>query len=56
MQVDIGFGDVLVPPQKEIEYPAMLNFPVPGLRTYQRGAVDAEKLEALVKTGMITRG
>jgi hypothetical protein len=27
MQVDIGFGDVIVPPQEEIQYPALLNFP-----------------------------
>src|SRR5438445_6535598 len=26
MQVDIGFGDVIVPPPKEIQYPALLNF------------------------------
>ena len=52
MQVDIGFGDVIVPPPKEIQYPAMLNFPSPRLQAYPREAVVAEKLEALVKLGM----
>ncbi|MGH9866469.1 MAG: nucleotidyl transferase AbiEii/AbiGii toxin family protein, partial [Candidatus Acidiferrales bacterium] len=52
MQVDVGFGDVIVPPPKEIQYPAMLNFPNPRLRAYPREAVVAEKLEALVKLGM----
>ena len=27
MQIDIGFGDVIVPRPIEIEYPAMLEFP-----------------------------
>src|SRR5881398_1538925 len=30
MQIDIGFGDVIVPPPKEIQYPALLNFPSPS--------------------------
>lgn len=52
MQIDVGFGDVIVPPPKEIQYPAMLNFPSPRLRAYPRETVVAEKLEALVKLGM----
>ena len=52
LQVDIGFGDVIVPPPKEIQYPVLLKFPSPRLRAYPREAVVAEKLEALVKLGM----
>jgi predicted nucleotidyltransferase component of viral defense system len=52
MQVDVGFGDVIVPPPKEIQYPTMLTFPSPRLRAYPRETVVAEKLEALVKLGM----
>ena len=52
MQIDIGFGDVIVPAPREIQYPAMLNFPNPHLRAYPRESVVAEKLEALVKLGM----
>lgn len=52
MQVDIGFGDVIVPAPTEIQYPTLLNFPSPCLRAYPRETVVAEKLEALVKLGM----
>src|SRR5437588_4771171 len=52
MQIDIGFGDVIVPPPTEIQYPALLDFPTPRLRAYPREAVVAEKFEALVKLGM----
>lgn len=52
MQVDIGFGDVIVPAPTEIQYPTLLNFPSPRLRAYPRETVVAEKLEALVKLGM----
>lgn len=52
MQVDVGFGDAIVPPPKEIQYPTMLDFPSPRLRAYPRETVVAEKLEALVKLGM----
>lgn len=52
MQVDVRFGDVIVPPPKEIQYPSMLNFPTSRLRAYPPEAVVAEKLEALVKLGM----
>ncbi|PYU55990.1 MAG: hypothetical protein DMG55_25750 [Acidobacteria bacterium] len=52
MQIDIGFGDVIVPLPKEIQYPTLLNFPSPRLRAYPREAVVAEKLEALVKLEM----
>lgn len=47
MQVDIGFGDVVVPEITTIEYPTMLEFPVPVLRAYPKEAVIAEKLEAM---------
>jgi Nucleotidyl transferase AbiEii toxin, Type IV TA system len=52
MQVDVGFGDVIVPPPTEVRYPAMLDFPSPRLRTYPRETVVAEKLEALAKLGI----
>jgi len=47
MQIDIGFGDVVVPEITTIEYPTMLEFPVPVLRAYPKETVIAEKLEAL---------
>lgn len=53
MQIDVGFGDVIVPKPIEIEYPAMLEFPPPVLRAYPKETVVAEKLEALVVLGLL---
>ena len=53
MQIDIGFGDVIVPPPTVLHYPAMLEFPAPVLRAYPKEAVVAEKLEALTVLGML---
>jgi predicted nucleotidyltransferase component of viral defense system len=53
MQIDIGFGDVIVPKPVDVEYPAMLEFPAPVLRAYPKETVVAEKLEALTALGML---
>ncbi len=53
MQIDVGFGDVIVPKPIEVEYPAMLEFPPPVLRAYPRETVVAEKLEALTVLGLL---
>ena len=53
LQVDIGFGDAIVPAPQEIEYPGILDFPKATLRAYPRETVVAEKFEALVKLGMV---
>jgi predicted nucleotidyltransferase component of viral defense system len=53
MQIDIGFGDVIVPRPIEIEYPAMLEFPPPVLMAYPKETVVAEKLEALTILGLL---
>jgi predicted nucleotidyltransferase component of viral defense system len=47
MQIDIGFGDVIVPGTARIEYPTLLEFPAPVLQAYPKETVVAEKLEAL---------
>ena len=52
LQVDIGFGDVIVPGPQKIKYPGMLDFPTARLQAYPKESVVAEKLEALVKLGM----
>lgn len=36
MQIDVGFGDMIVPKPTEVEYPAMLEFPPPVLLAYQK--------------------
>jgi hypothetical protein len=53
VQADIGFGDVVTPPATSASYPSLLGLPGPQLRTYPRETVVAEKLEAIVKLGML---
>ena len=36
MQVDVGFGDIIVPAAEEIEYPRMLDFPSARLMAYPK--------------------
>lgn len=53
-QIDIGFGDAVVPGPEEALYPIILgDMPEPHLRVYPRYAVVAEKLEALTSLGML---
>ena len=53
MQIDVGFGDVVVPGPAEIEYPTLLDFPAPRIMAYPRETVIAEKLEALTHLGAL---
>jgi predicted nucleotidyltransferase component of viral defense system len=52
LQVDVAFGDVVTPAPEEIDYPVLLDYPVPRLRAYPRETVVAEKFEAMVRLGM----
>lgn len=51
MQVDVGFGNAIVPGAVEAEYPTLLDAPAPRIRTYPHEAVVAEKLHAMVVLG-----
>jgi len=53
LQIDVGFGDVIVPHPERLEYPTILNFPAPVLLAYPKESVVAEKLEALTVLGLI---
>jgi predicted nucleotidyltransferase component of viral defense system len=53
MQIDVGFGDSVVPKPIEIEVPTLLDFPAPKLRGYQRETTIAEKFHAMVILGTI---
>ncbi len=53
MQLDIGFGDVVVPKPKMADYPTILDLPAPRLRGYSRESAVAEKFEAMVKLGVL---
>lgn len=52
LQIDVGFGDVIVPAAERIAYPVLLEFPVPWIRAYTRESVVAEKLHAMVALGL----
>lgn len=54
VQIDVGFGDSVVPGPEEAEYPAILDdMPKAQLRVYPRETVVAEKLEAMASLGML---
>jgi hypothetical protein len=53
LQIDMGFGDAVVPEPVEIEYPTLLNLPTPRLLSYPVVSVIAEKVEAMVDKGML---
>lgn len=52
VQIDVGFGDVVTPEAKEIDYPTLLDLPAPRIRAYPPETVVAEKLQAMVALGM----
>jgi predicted nucleotidyltransferase component of viral defense system len=51
LQLDIGFGDAVVPPPVLLDYPVILDLPGPRLRGYVKETVVAEKFEAMVALG-----
>ena len=53
MQIDIGFGDTVVPEAKFADYPTILDHAHPRLRVYPRETVVAEKFEAMIKLGQL---
>jgi hypothetical protein len=53
MQVDIGFGDVVFPGPEKSDFPTILNFSTPRLLCYSRESSISEKLEAMVKLGIL---
>lgn len=55
LQIDIGFGDVVHPAPKVVEYPSLIaDFPAARLRAYPPETVIAEKLEAAVRLDALT--
>jgi hypothetical protein len=53
LQVDIGFGDVIVPAPSKVAYPALLDFPPPELNGYTMESTIVEKFQAMVKLGVL---
>lgn len=52
LRIDVGFGDAVTPGAAEIEFPTLLGFPAPTIRTYRRETVVAEKFQAMVSLGI----
>jgi hypothetical protein len=52
VQVDVGFGDAIVPTPIRETYPTLLAHEPPRILVYPREAVVAEKLEAMVTLGV----
>lgn len=52
IQIDVGFGDTIVPPPKVEAFPTPLSQDSPRLRMYPPETVIAEKLEAIVTLGI----
>lgn len=54
VQIDVGFGDSVVPGPEDVFYPVILSgMDAPKIRAYPRYTVVAEKLEALTSLGML---
>jgi hypothetical protein len=52
LQIDIGFGDVIIPKPDRVKYPVLLDFPSPELDGYTMESTVAEKFQAMVKLGL----
>jgi predicted nucleotidyltransferase component of viral defense system len=53
LQIDIGFGDTVLPAPETVTYPTLLDLPAPLLMGYSKESTVAEKLEAMVSLGML---
>jgi hypothetical protein len=51
IQVDVGFGDAVIPGL--LDYPTLLPMPAPRIQAYPMSPVVTEKLEAIVRFGML---
>lgn len=53
LQIDIGFGDVIVPRPQNMQYPTILDMDSPEMLVYSLESVVAEKFEAMIKLAKI---
>ena len=53
VQLDVAFGDAVVPPPTGIPFRTLLDQPVPTLKGYALETVVAEKLQAITSLGLI---
>jgi len=53
LQLDLGFGDVIVPGEVNMEYPGLLDFEIPRVKAYSIESVIAEKFESMLSLSVI---
>jgi predicted nucleotidyltransferase component of viral defense system len=53
LQMDIGFGDTVIPGTKKIEFPTLLQQLPPKIKIYSIESIISEKFEAMVKLAMV---
>lgn len=53
VSIDIGFDDIVYPDYVKMDFPALLNMPVPKINAYSIYSVISEKFEAIVSLGLV---
>ncbi|MHB8860054.1 MAG: nucleotidyl transferase AbiEii/AbiGii toxin family protein [Thermoleophilia bacterium] len=53
IQIDIGFGDVVIPGPRRVKYPTILDFPAPEINGYTMESTIAEKCHAMMRLGVL---
>ena len=53
VNIDIGYGDVIIPGKQRMEYPVILENEMPVLYCYSVESIIAEKFEAIVSLGKV---
>jgi len=53
LQIDVGFGDAVIPSPEKLVFPTILNFPAPKLLGYSRESTIAEKLVTMTRLGIL---
>lgn len=51
--IDIGFGDAMADATQRLDYPTLLDLPVPHIRSYPPATVIAEKFQVMVALGVL---
>ena len=54
IQIDVGFGDMIIKGPTKIEFPTLLDMPAPLINVYSLETAIAEKFEAIVKLNFQT--
>jgi predicted nucleotidyltransferase component of viral defense system len=54
LQIDIGFGDIIIEGPLNIDFPVLLDFPHPKIQIYSKESAIAEKFEAIISLGNAT--